>query len=91
MLNDIRVENSFIKTGCSNWKHAGDTDKGFHQHESSNCHQQAVQRLIEIPKSMENNSEMIKSNLTEYCVIWLVKDYFLREHGNDQESNFKQL
>ena len=66
MLNDIRVENSFIKTGCSNWKHARDTDKGFHQHESSNCHQQAVQRLIEIPKSMENNSEMVKSNLTEY-------------------------
>ena len=36
MLNDIRVGNSFIKTGCSSWKHAGSTDKGFHQHEFSN-------------------------------------------------------
>ena len=25
-----------------NWKHARSTDKGFHQHESSNCHQKAL-------------------------------------------------
>ena len=39
LLNDIRVENYFIKTGYSNWKHARSTDKGFHKHEFSNCHQ----------------------------------------------------
>ena len=61
MLNDIRVENSLIKTGYSNWKHARSTDKSFHQHESSNSHQQAIQRLIEIPKSTEDVSEIIKS------------------------------
>ena len=36
------------------------TGKGFHQHESSNSHQQAVQRLIKIPKSTEDISERIK-------------------------------
>ena len=60
MLNDIRVGNSFIKTGCSNWKHAGSSDKGFHQHEFSNCRQKAIKRLKEILKSTEDVSEMIK-------------------------------
>ena len=46
MLNCIILENSFIKTGYSNWKHARNTDKSFHQHESSNCHQQAIQRQL---------------------------------------------
>ena len=64
MLNDIRVKNYFVKTEYSNWKHARSPDKGFHQHETSNCHQQAIQRLIEILKSTEDVSEMIKSNLT---------------------------
>ena len=51
MLNDIRVENAFIKTGYSNWKHARSTGKGSHKHESSICRQQAIQGLIKIPKS----------------------------------------
>ena len=63
MLNDIRVGNSFIKTGCSNWKHAGSTEKGFHQHEFSNWHQKAIKRLKEILKSMEDVSEMIKNSV----------------------------
>ena len=65
MLNDFRVENAFIKTRHSNWKQARSTDKYFHQHESSNCHEKAIQRLIEIPKSTEDVSETIKSNLTD--------------------------
>ena len=63
MHNDIRAENSSIKIEYSNCKHARRTDKGFHQHESSNCHQQAIKRLIKFPKSMEDVSEMAKSNL----------------------------
>ena len=104
-LNGIRVENSFIKTGYSNWKHARSTDKGFHQHESLNCHQQAIIRLIEIPKSTEDVPEMIKSNSTEVksqnraCLIKIIsylrylarQGLPLRGHGNDQDSNFKQL
>ena len=62
MLNDIIVENFFIKTRYSNWKHARNTNKGFHKHKSSSCHQQAIQKLREIPKGTEKISEMIKAN-----------------------------
>ena len=105
MLNDLRVENSFIKTGYSNWKHGRSTDKGFHQHESLNYHQRAIQRLIEIPKSTEDVSEMIKINSAEVqsqnsaclikiisCLCYLARQRLpLRGHGNDQDSNSKQL
>ena len=37
----------------------------FHKHESSNCHQQAVQKLIKMSKSTEDVSEMVKGNLTQ--------------------------
>ena len=81
------------------------TNKGFHQHESLSCYQQAIQRLIEIPKSMKDISEMVKSNSTEVksqnracltkiisCLRYLACQGFpLRGHGNDQDSNFKQL
>ena len=63
LLNDIRVKNYFIKTGFSNWKYATSTDKGFREHESSNRHQQAIQRLISM--STEEVFEMVKSNLTK--------------------------
>ena len=99
MLNDLRVENSFIKTGYSNWKHGRSTDK------SLNYHQRAIQRLIEIPKSTEDVSEMIKSNSAEVqsqnsaclikiisCLCYLARQRLpLRGHGNDQDSNSKQL
>ena len=105
MLNDNRVENSSIKIGYSNWKHARTTNKGFHQHESSNCHQQAIQRLIKIPKLTEDVSERIKSNSTEVqrlntaslikiisCLHYLAcQGLPLRGHKSDQDSNFKQF
>ena len=67
VLNDIRVENSFIKTGYSDCKRARSTEKGFHQEESWNNHQQAILRLIEIPKCTVSTdvSEMVKSDLTD--------------------------
>ena len=53
-LNDVRVENSFIKTRYFNWKHVRSTNEDFLKHEPSNCYQQAIQRLKEIPKSTED-------------------------------------
>ena len=58
-----------------------------------------------VKKSMEDISEMVKSNLTEvqsqnraylikiisYLRYLTRKGLSLREHGNDQDSNFKQL
>ena len=62
-------------------------------------------RLIKIPKSTEDVSEMIKTNSTEVqsqnraCLIKIIsylrylarQGLPLRGHGNDQDSNFKQL
>ena len=65
MLNDIKVEDAFIKTGYSHWKHATSKDKGFIKHESSNCHQQAALRLIKIPRTTADVSEMLSNDLIE--------------------------
>ena len=35
MLNNVKVEDPFIKTGYSNWENAISTDKEFQKHESS--------------------------------------------------------
>ena len=75
----------------------GSTDKRFHKHESSNCHQQAIQRLIEIPKLTEDVFDMVKSNRAEVqrqngaylikinsCLRYLAcQGLNLRGHGND--------
>ena len=62
----MKVEDSFIKTGGSNWKkNVRNADKGFQKHESSKCHQAAIQILMEIPKSSQNVSTKVKNNLTE--------------------------
>ena len=77
--------------------------KGSHKHESSNCHQQAIQILTEIPKSTEDVYKMVKSYLTEVqsqngaclikiisCLRYLDRQGFPpRGHGNEQDSNFK--
>ena len=65
MINEIKVENSFVKTGYSKWKNARSKDKGFQQHETSKCHQQALQKLTEIPKSIKDVATMFKTNMTE--------------------------
>ena len=64
MINDIKVEDSFVKMGYSNWKNARSNDKGFHQHKTSKCHQQAIKNLIEIPKSTKDVATMFKTNMT---------------------------
>ena len=35
MLNNVKAEDSFVKTGYSNWKNARSADKVFQKHESS--------------------------------------------------------
>ena len=52
-------------TGYSNWKHERRIVKSFHKHESWNFRQQAIEGLIEIPKSTEEVSEMLKIKFTE--------------------------
>ena len=105
MINDIKVENSFAKTGYSNWKDARSNDKGFHQHETSKCHQQVIQKLIEIPKFTKDVATMFKTNMAEtqgenrtsllriiFCLCYLARHGLLfRGHGDEKDVNFKQL
>lgn len=105
MLNDLKIEDAFIKTGFSHWKHATTKDKGFQKHESSKCHQQAALRLVTIPRTTANVSEMLSNNLIETqrknreslmhiisCLRYLARQGLpLRGHGDDKDSNFTQL
>ena len=105
MINDIKLENSFAKTAYSNWKNARSKDKGFHQHEISKCHLQAIQKLIEIPKSTKDVATMFKTNMTETkrenrtsllniisCLCYLARQGLpFRGHGDEKDANFNQL
>ena len=105
MINDIKVENSFVKTGHSNWKNARSNDKGFHQHDTSKCHQQAIQKLTEVPKSTKDVATVFKTNMTETqhenrtsslkiisCLRYLAHQGIpFRGHGDEKDPNFKQL
>ena len=42
MINNIQLEDSFVKTGYPNWKNARSNDKVFHQHETSKYRHQAI-------------------------------------------------
>lgn len=105
MLTNVKVEDSFVRTGYTNWKKARCTNKGFNKHESSKCHEQAMQRLIEIPKSTKDVSQLLQSNLTDLqsqsrasllkiisCLRYLARQGLpLRGHGDDKDSNVTQL
>ena len=104
MLNNVRVEEPFVKIGYSNWKSARSADKGFQKHESLKCHQTAIQRLLQIQKTTQDVSTL-KKNLTETqcenrvsllnilsCLRYLAKQgLHFREHGDDKDSKFKEL
>ena len=105
MINNIKVDDSFVKMGYSNWKNARSNDKGFHQHKNSKCHQKAMQNLIEIPKFTKNVATIFKTNMTETkrenristlniisCLHYLARQGLpFRGHGDEKDANFNQL
>ena len=44
MINNIKIEDSFVKTGYLNWKNNKSNDKGFHQHKNSSASYQEPDR-----------------------------------------------
>ena len=106
MLKTVIVEDSFVKTGYSNWKNCRGANKGFQKHEFSKCHQTAIQRLVEIQKTTQDVSTTLKNNLTETqcenrasllkfipCVSANLARQRLsfRGHRCNKDCNFKQL
>ena len=105
MINEIKVEGSIVKTDYLIWKNARSNDKGFHQHETSKCHQQAIKNLIEILKFTKGVTTMFKTNTTEtqrvnrtsllkiisYLLYLTCQGLSFRRHGDKKDINFKQL
>ena len=105
MLSDVKVEEAFVKKGYYKWKYARSTDKGFNTHESSRCHQQAVYRLLAVPKSTQDISLALEKNPSNVqrqnresllkvisSVRYLARQGLpLRGKKDDKDSNFQQL
>ena len=104
-LNNVKVDDSFVKTGNSKWKNARSTDKGLKNTNLWNDITQLFQRLVEIPKTTQDVSTNAEKQLNRNAV-WkrgifvqnsVVFRYLVmqglpfREHGDNNDSNFKQV
>ena len=63
MISSRKGEAAFTETGFRNWKNGLARNKGFHKHESSECHREATGRLILIPSTSNKGGigELISS------------------------------
>ena len=53
-LSSNNIDTVFVVDGYVNWKPATDNKKGFTRHALSNSHKEAVDRLINIPKTQSD-------------------------------------
>ncbi|XP_052249555.1 zinc finger MYM-type protein 1-like [Dreissena polymorpha] len=100
-IGNTKVDGSFISDGFSNWK-AG-TEK-FRKHDESECHKEAVERLVTLPATTRDVGEMLsaghdkeKADNRKQLLQILRSIRFLARQGialpghNDDEGNFMQL
>ena len=52
------LDTAFISRGFSNWK---DASVKFANHEKSNCHQEAVLKMVTIPATTSNVAEILST------------------------------
>lgn len=60
-ISNNNLEPRFISEGYTNWKEATRTGRGFPGHENSNCHKEAVERTVSLPKCTENIGESLSA------------------------------
>ncbi|XP_052253227.1 zinc finger MYM-type protein 1-like [Dreissena polymorpha] len=100
-IGNTKVDGSFISDGFSKWK-AG-TEK-FRKHEKSECHKEAVERLVTLPATTRDVGEMLsaghakeKADNRKQLLQILRSIRFLARQGialrghDDDEGNFMQL
>ena len=75
MLISPNADPDFTKNGFSNWKNAMEKKKGFQNHESSDCHTEAVERYLTAPAT----------------VIGDIGDLLSERHGLEKSKNRKIL
>ena len=93
---------SFVSKGFSTWKKA---TVAFKSHESSSCHREAMQMIVELPKTCPDVGDMLsREHATEKgqnreCLLKIISNLkFLarqglpvRGDGDETDSNFIQL
>ena len=93
---------SFVSKGFSTWKEA---TVAFKSHESSSCHREAMQMIVELPKTWPDVGEMLsREHATEKgqnrdCLLKIISNLkFLarrglpvRGDGDETDSSFIQL
>lgn len=60
LLLNSKTDAAFISSGFQNWK---DGPRGFSKHEASDCHKEAVEKLITLPESTGHVGELLNSQL----------------------------
>ncbi|XP_065195791.1 zinc finger MYM-type protein 1-like [Sycon ciliatum] len=56
------ADGAFLTKGFQNWK---DATTSFRRHESSECHREAVERLLTVPATTKDVGELLSSKLAE--------------------------
>ena len=107
-LNQLKcstLEPAFISTDYGNWKDATAKKAGFSAHEKSDCHHEAVQRVVTLPATTKDVGESLseahegekviaRQNLLKILsnLRFLARQtQALRDHGDEEDSNFTQL
>ena len=101
-MNHKRADPAFVQRGFCYWK---DATLAFKKHEKSDCHREAVQVSIVLPKSCEDVGDMLSSQYAQKkkhnreCLLRIISNLKflgrqglpLRGDGNEADSNFMQL
>ena len=101
-LASTKREPSFISKGFTYWK---ERTTAFKKHQASDCHREATEALVELPKQIRGSIEEIMSSEVKQekalnrrvFLIILENILFLSRQGlalrghEDSESNFHQL
>ena len=102
MLDHLNNKKSvFLKDGFRNWKHALTKDRGFHEHQNSECHKTALKKLYETQKDIgevlsqshasdkERNRKHLRKVMSS--IRFLARQNIPFRNKDDEKSNFKQL
>ncbi len=96
------LDTTFISKGFTNWK---DATVKFGNHEKSNCHKEALLKIVTVPASTSNVAEIISTKHKKdklerrLCFLKIVSNIrflarqglALRGGGDESDSNFIQL
>ena len=105
MLSNACLEPAFLSSGYTNWKDATAKKGGFPAHEKSNCHKEALERLVSLPSVVKDVGESISQIHEEekvynrHVLLKILSNIrflarqgsALRGSGSGKDSNFLQL